>query len=61
MKLNQDQLVVLARCLNYGENAISQEENQNGIGDKIRLEIMEIRRQLLMEMQILVEPSFKTS
>lgn len=47
LMLNESQVATLVRCLNYGENAISQEEEQDGTAEKLRTDIARIRKQLL--------------
>lgn len=44
LKLNKKRAAVLLRCLSYGEAAISEEEDKNGIGQTIEEEIHWMRK-----------------
>lgn len=50
INLNTESAAVLLRCLNYGGNAISQREVENGIGDAITKNIENLRAQICARM-----------
>lgn len=52
IKLTDEELRALLRCLDYGQNAISQAEVDNGTGEALEACINNIRRKVCKCLQI---------
>lgn len=50
LEFNEESALVLLRCLNHGQSALTQVESDNGLGELLEVNINMLRKQIVSEL-----------